>query len=104
MKKCLLILGIVSSAAISANEVQVKEVQYQGDLNYSRFCAAVVNDDLAMFKRALRSKVGTLAPSQKLLLEKIVSEQGVKCNGFDLVRFSMQRQATQLHAYLRELN
>jgi hypothetical protein len=75
-------------------------VKYAGDLEYKNFCAAVVKDDVNMLKRNVRSKVGIVANSRQAVLETLIADDGMECNGFDLVSFSEQRKATQVYKYL----
>ena len=57
-----------------------------------------------MLKRSLRGKVGQVAASSNDVLRKLVSADGMKCNGVDLIKFSEQREASQVSAYLKTKN
>lgn len=91
--------------AVNANahlKTETAEYRFAGDMEYSSFCKAVVENDLDLFKRTISNKVGTLAGSRKDVVRKLVSEDGMTCNGANLVEFSMQREASDVHAYLTE--
>lgn len=101
MKKVLLTsLFTLTAFTASAGMESSSKVRFSGDVEYSNFCKAVVNDDLDMLKRSVRSKVGFVAFSSKDVMRKVVSVDGVKCNGVDLIKFSEQRKASQVSAYL----
>jgi hypothetical protein len=76
------------------------KVKYAGDLAYSNFCEAIVKDDVNLLKRSVRSKVGQVANSPQRVLKRLIAEDGVACNGIDLVSFSHKRSATEVSKYL----
>ncbi|GAC24777.1 MAG: DUF3718 domain-containing protein [Alteromonadaceae bacterium] len=104
MKKVLISLVALTAFNASAGMESSSKVRFAGDSEYSSFCKAVVNDDLGMLKRSLRSKVGQVAASSNDVLRKLVSAEGMKCNGVDLIQFSEQREASQVSAYLKTKN
>jgi hypothetical protein len=75
-------------------------VKYAGDLSYKKFCEAVVKDDVNMLKRSVRDKIGLLASSSQGVLKKLISSNGMECNGVDLMSFSEQRKSSQVYKYL----
>lgn len=101
MKKLLLTtLFTLTTFTASAGMESSHKVRFAGDIEYSSFCKAVVEDDLDMLKRSVRSKVGRVATSSKDVMRKLVATNGMKCNGVDLIKFSEQRKASQVNAYL----
>ncbi|MFQ3235485.1 MAG: hypothetical protein ACI9C4_001043 [Paraglaciecola sp.] len=101
MKKVILtsLLALTTFTA-SASMESISKVRFAGDIEYSNFCKAVVNDDLDMLKRSVKSKVGLVATSSEGVMRKLISSDGVTCNGVDLIKFSEQRKASQVNAYL----
>lgn len=102
MKKVL--VGILAISACTANAHMKSEDTYRfsGDREYSGFCKAVVTNDLDMFKRSVRSKVGNVASNRKDVLRKLLSVNGMQCNGIDLIKFAKQREASEVYVYLTE--
>lgn len=88
-----------ASAKLGSSDVQIK---YAGDMEYSNFCEAVVKDDVDMLKQGIRNKIGRVASSSKGVLKKLISDDGMSCNGVDLVAFSKQRNASQVSKYLSD--
>jgi phosphoribulokinase len=102
MKKILLISTLALAMSASAAEETISSVTFSGDLDYSGFCKAVVNDDVNLLKRNIRSKVGVVAINEKGVLRRLVDENGMTCNGEDLVSFSIQRHSPDIQAYLTQ--
>jgi hypothetical protein len=100
MKKVLLVTLALSAFTASAHMKSEDAYRFAGDQEYSKFCKAVVTDDVKMLKRSVTDKVGLVAGSRKDVLQKLLSIDGMKCNGIDLIEFSKQRQASEVHAYL----
>ena len=100
MKKVLLVTLALSAFGASAHMKSEDAYRFAGDREYSSFCKAVVTDDVKMLKRSVTNKVGLVAGSRKDVLQKLLSIDGMKCNGIDLVEFSKQREASEVHAYL----
>ena len=107
MKKMntLSVLSIALLFAICGLNVNAKlgspdKVRYAGDLAYKNFCEAVVKDDVNMFKRSVKDKVGLIANTSQAVLKKLTASNGIECNGADLVSFSEQRKASQVYQYL----
>ena len=100
MKKVLLVTLALSTFAVNAHTESEQTYRFAGDQGYSKFCKAVLTDDLRMLKRSITQKVGLLASSRKDVLQKLLSINGMKCNGIDLIEFSEQRKASEVNAYL----
>jgi hypothetical protein len=101
MKKIILTsLLVLTTFTASAAMESSSKMRFSGDIEYSSFCEAVVNDDLDMLKRSVKNKIGLVAISSKGVMRKLISADGVTCNGLDLITFSEQRKASQVNAYL----
>lgn len=98
--KALLFVTIMSVAGSTAASMKSDPFKYAGDTEYSGFCKAIVEDDLSLLKRNIIQKVGTVSGSRKGVLRKLLSETGMTCNGLDLIQFSMQRESSEVFAYL----
>lgn len=104
MKKLMVVVMALSSFAASANMKSVTAYRFAGDTEFASFCQAVVTDDVVLLKRSIRAKVGDVASSSKEVLRKLISAEGVKCNNTNLVDFSTQREAKEVHAFLSQKN
>lgn len=103
--KQLAIVGLTLLAFnISAAMKPAENFRFAGDLGFANFCQAVVTDDLSLLKRSIRSKVGDIAASPKEVLRKLISDEGMKCNDTNLIDFSKQREAQDIHAFLTQQN
>ena len=100
MKKILIVTLALSAFTASAHMKSEDVYRFAGDREYSGFCKAVVTDDVKMLKRSVTDKVGLVAGSRKDVLRKLLSIDGMRCNGIDLVEFSKQREASEVYAYL----
>ena len=79
------------------------KVKYSGDLDYSAFCDAVVNDDVNILKHSVSRKVGVIASSKKEVIQKLMATDGMTCNGLDLITFAEQRNATEVYKYFSNI-
>jgi len=79
------------------------KVKYAGDLNYSDFCDAVVNDDVDVLKHSVSRKVGVVASSKREVMKKLIATDGMTCNGLDLITFAQQRNATEVSKYFANI-
>ncbi|MCV2884011.1 DUF3718 domain-containing protein [Aestuariibacter sp. AA17] len=86
--------------SVNATEEFRHRVVFSGDKAFAIFCRAAVSDDVQLLKQAIARKVGDLAVSRKRVLARVVSENGVKCNGQSLKAFSKQRHAHDVYAYI----
>jgi hypothetical protein len=100
MKKILIATLAMSAFTASAHMESESAYRFAGDRGYSSFCKAVVTDDLKMLKRSITNKVGLVAGNRKDVLRKILADDGMTCNGIDLIEFSKQREASEVNAYL----
>ena len=99
MKKSLMVIAALISFNSAAELNGDKQFKYTGDVEFAKCCQAVVTDDLRLLKSSLSRKVGVLAGSRKDVLNLLIDE-GMTCNGSDLIEFSKQRDADDVHAYL----
>lgn len=90
--------SITANAAINADNSEQK-YRFAGDLHYAKFCKAILTDDVSMFKSSVRQKMDELAANEKRVLRLLLSDHGVKCDGENLVEFSIQRDAPNVYAY-----
>ena len=93
---------LVAASAATAGMKPAKEVRFVGDLSYSSFCKAAVEDDVELLKRSLSQKVGDVASHRRAVLKRLIAENGMSCDGISLVEFSKQRGANDVYAYLTE--
>lgn len=100
MKKIIAILLCGLAANASAKMLEGERFIFKGDLEYSGFCKAIVNNNLSLLKRTMSRKVDELGTSRKAVLSKLVSDGGMTCNGVDLIEFSRNREADEVYAYL----
>ena len=98
----LLSTAFTLSLCVNAKTSSDEKIRYAGDLQYSGFCRAIVKDDVSLLKRSVGNKIGQVASTRRDVLEKLISENGMKCNGKDLIKFSQLRGAKQVYAYLTE--
>lgn len=100
MKLTVLVLSALSAFAANAHLNKEPNYQFAGDRDYAGFCKAIVTNDVNLLKRSVRNKVGLVAPSSQDVLRILISENGIKCNGIDMIEFSRQREANEVYAYL----
>lgn len=98
----ILVFGLATNA--SAKMLEGERFAFKGDLEYSGFCKAIVNDNLPLLKRNMSRKVGELGSSRKDVLSRLVAQDGMTCNGVDLIKFSRERKALEVYAYLTQKN
>lgn len=102
MKLVTLISLLLISCSSFAGLKSETDIKFAGDAKYFGFCEAIIKNDLSLLKRNVTRKIGDVASSRKMVLRKLLSKDGVSCNGTDLISFSKQREATEVHAYLTE--
>lgn len=92
----LLTVTAVATPAVAAD----KQYRFIGDTQFAGFCKAVATDDVRALRVNLSRNVGRIAATEREVLRMLTSEEGVTCNGADLVDFSVQRDATAVHDFL----
>ena len=88
-------------AAINAEKSEDK-YRFEGDVQYASFCKAILTDDLSMLKSSIRQKVGYIGSNERSVVRILLSDHGVKCDGENLVEFSIQRDAPNVYAYFKK--
>lgn len=101
LKLFALVLSAVVSVSASAVESQKRTV-FVGDKEFAGFCKAVVENDLALFKRSLAKKVGLVGVTRDAVKAKILADNNVTCAGQDLASFAKRRNATNIIAYIKD--
>lgn len=103
MKKVILATLLGSLLSVNANAALKSEDNFKfvGDTEYSSFCKAVLDDNVALFKRSLKRFVGPLGASRKSVLERVLENDNVQCAGQGIVEFSEQREAKEIAEYIR---
>ncbi len=102
MKLIPVVSLLILSFSANASMKTASEVKYSGDSDYFGICEAIVKNDLDLFKVNLNKKVGSVATSRKRVLQRMMAKDGVSCNGANLISFSKQREADNVHAFLSE--
>ncbi|GAA0858693.1 hypothetical protein [Aliiglaciecola litoralis] len=100
MKKLVLATVLSMSFTGFAANAHDEKIKYAGDLEYASFCKAVVNNDQALFKSSLNRFVGELGSNRKQVLNRVLENDSVKCAGKGLVKFSSERNATEIVTFL----
>ena len=96
-----LCVSATAGAALNTDKSE-KDYLFKGDVEYATFCEAVLNDDLSLLKTSIRHQLGDVASSKRSALRILLSDNGVKCDGENLVEFSIQREASNVYAYLKK--
>lgn len=103
MKKLFVLSIALLALSAQAKMGSTEKVRYAGDLDYSTFCDAVVNDDVNILKRGVSRKVGVVAYSKREVMKKLIAAEGMTCNGLDLITFAQQRKASAVTQYLTNI-
>lgn len=98
------ILAATMTLAFSANaHMGETEVRYVGDTEYAGFCRAVVENDVTKLKSRVAHKVGKVAENRRAVVRKLVAEDGMACNGDNLIAFSEKYGADEVSSYLKSM-
>ena len=105
LMKLAAILSMCASAsvgaAINAEKLEDK-YRFEGDVQYASFCKAILTNDVSLLKRSIRREVGDIGSNEKSVVRILLSDHGVKCDGENLVEFSIQRDAPNVYAYFKK--
>lgn len=93
-------LTLAASANVFASNESTSNIRYVGDVEFASYCAAVVEDNVSMLKKAISSQVGSVAMNRRGVLRKVVAAEGVSCNGISLIEFSEQYKASEVNTFL----
>ncbi|WP_416306553.1 hypothetical protein [Neptunicella sp. SCSIO 80796] len=96
----LALSALTATVSAETNVTTSEGYKLVGDMKFSSFCKAVLNDDVLLLKHSLARKVGSVASSRRDVLRKLIAEDGMTCDGASLVDFAKQREATEVHAYI----
>ncbi|NDV90078.1 DUF3718 domain-containing protein [Alteromonas sp. 345S023] len=89
------------ACALNANAAgPQKNVRFVGDTQYAGFCKAIVLDDIKVLRSSLSRGVGRIGSSQREVLRMVTSEDGLTCNGVNLLDFAVKREANEVREYL----
>lgn len=92
----VLTVAAVSAPAFAAD----KEYRFVGDTQFAGFCKAVATDDVRALRVNLSRNVGRIAATEREVLRMVTAEDGLTCNGENLVEFSVHREASDVHEFL----
>lgn len=93
--------AVLSVAAVSAPAFAAdKEYRFVGDTQFAGFCKAVATNDVRALRVNLSRNVGRIAATEREVLRMVTSDDGLTCNGENLVKFSEQRDASDVHEFL----
>jgi hypothetical protein len=96
-----LLLNYLAAGSESTSRADnTAKFSYVGDLQYADFCKATLSNNVALFKRSVRSQVGLLAASKQEVLDIVLDANNVQCAGLGLVEFSEQRKATAVSEFI----
>lgn len=93
------LITVLATAAVSG-PVAAKEFRFIGDTQYAGFCKAVATDDVRGLRANLSRNVGRIAATEREVLRMLTAEDGLTCNGVNLIDFSVQRDASAVHDFL----
>ena len=103
MMKLLKTLAATAALSFAFNAVAAgpqKDVRFVGDTQFAGFCKAIVLDDVKVLRSSLSRNVGRIGASQREVLRMVTAENGLTCNGVNLIKFSAEREANSVHEYL----
>ncbi|NMH58656.1 DUF3718 domain-containing protein [Alteromonas ponticola] len=95
---------VLWSPAILADSIETtaaNNVRFVGQTEYAGFCQAVVEDDVKVLKKNASRQVGRLASSQEAVISLVMADDGLRCNGDNLVTFAERRGARTVHDFLQ---
>ena len=101
-KVAALSAGLAVTGLVHA-EIQtaaLENVKFIGDVRYAGYCKAILEDNVSAIRQVANRSVGEVAGSRRGVIRLVSSDNGVTCNGKNLVQFSLEKNATDVHAYL----
>lgn len=94
---CTLLVSSFSHAAMAPKS----DYKFVGDLKYATFCKAVIEDNVELLEKSIkRHSADQYYSSRENFLKRAFSDDGIKCNGVDLLAFSKMRDAVETYAFL----
>ncbi|WP_252728046.1 DUF3718 domain-containing protein [Alteromonas sp. C1M14] len=88
------------AAAAAVAPVTAKDYRFIGDTQFAGFCKAVATDDVRALRANLSRNVGRIAATEREVLRMLTAQDGLTCNGANLIEFSVQRDASAVHDFL----
>jgi len=98
--KALVATAVVVVTANANAAAPQKDVRFVGETQYAGFCKAVLLDDVRVLRSSVARNVGRIGSSQREVLRTVIAEDGLTCNGVNLIQFSVEREANTVHEYL----
>ncbi|MFT5676362.1 MAG: hypothetical protein ACI808_002303 [Paraglaciecola sp.] len=86
--------------ATKTDAVATNKFSYVGDTQYAGFCKAAITNNVKLFKRAVRTQIGSLARTGKEVLEIVLDADNVQCAGMGISEFSEERNATKIIEFI----
>ena len=83
-----------------ADTVAANKYSFVGDMRYAGFCKAAITNDVKLFKRAVRTQIGSLASSGEAVLDIVLDAKNVQCAGLGISEFSEKRNATDIVKFI----
>ncbi|MDM7859596.1 DUF3718 domain-containing protein [Alteromonas sp. ASW11-36] len=93
-------LGVTGLAQAELETAQLENVKFTGDVRYAGYCKAILENNVSAIRQFANRSVGEVAGSRRGVIRLVSSENGVTCNGKNLVEFSLEKNATDVHAFL----
>ncbi len=96
------VLAVIALSA-AAQDTEKKDraaVRFIGEVEYAGFCSAVIRDDISALEKNVTRYVGKLAGSREAVLARVIAEDGLRCNGDNLIVFAQRRGAHSVHNFL----
>ncbi|WP_018981537.1 hypothetical protein [Salinimonas chungwhensis] len=99
-KTLLLTAGLLSLSQPAMAHEKETVIKFEGDTAFSGFCKAVVLDDIRILRSSIQRSIGNVAANDRAVVRRITAEDGLKCNGSNLLEFSDEREARQVKSFL----
>ncbi len=96
----LSLLAISPFASAATEQSLTESVKFTGDTKYASFCKAVLENSVSSIRQSAMRSVGEVAPSRRSVIRVVSADDGVTCNGKTLIEFSVEKNATDVHAFL----
>ncbi|WP_100656525.1 DUF3718 domain-containing protein [Alteromonas flava] len=99
----VVLVGVFMSTAALASSPETtpaENVKYTGDVRFAGFCKAVLENSVTSIQHFATRSVGEVAASRRAVIRAVAADNGVTCNGKTLIEFSLEKNATDVHAFL----
>lgn len=88
------------AAASTEQDSMTHAVKYTGDTKFASFCKAVIENSVSSIRQSANRSIGEVTPSRRGVIRVVSADDGVTCNGKTLIEFSVEKNATDVHAFL----